>query len=249
MGFEDECFRESVDAMIDTALSSGHAWLEGIDRERLEREGHVRLNLPKNEPAGQPAEEYGFFLPFAEGGFATPSGKAELYSRQLAEAGLDPVASFVPAEESRNGAAEGNGKDRAGAGEPEPARVKYPLELLARKGDNFLNSTFCNQPGVRSLENPGILEIAAEDARARDIREGDRVRVFNQRGAIQLTASVQPANGEAKVRRGVVAASLNWAKLSEDGQNVNVLTSQRLTDMGASATFYSVLVEVEGERG
>jgi hypothetical protein len=32
--------------------------------------------------------------------------------------------------------------------------------------------------------------------------------------------------------------------LSHDGANVNALTSQRLTDIGGGATFYSTLVEV-----
>ena len=45
MGFEDDCFRDSVDAMIDTALDSSNPWLKGITRERLEREKHIRLNF------------------------------------------------------------------------------------------------------------------------------------------------------------------------------------------------------------
>lgn len=44
---------------------------------------------------------------------------------------------------------------------------------------------------------------------------------------------------------GVVAARLDWAKLHPGGTNVNALTSERLTDIGGGATFYSVLVEVE----
>ena len=47
MGFDDECFRQPVDAMIDAALASGVPQLEGITRERLERDPHVRLNLEK----------------------------------------------------------------------------------------------------------------------------------------------------------------------------------------------------------
>jgi hypothetical protein len=43
----------------------------------------------------------------------------------------------------------------------------------------------------------------------------------------------------------VVAAKLNWAKLTPGNRNINVLTSEKLTDLGNSATFYSVLVEVE----
>jgi anaerobic selenocysteine-containing dehydrogenase len=243
MGFEDACFHDSVDAMIDTALAGGHPWLKGIDRSRLESEASLRLNLPGNTEATSSAKE--FYLPYAEGGFATPSGKAELYSQQLAESGLDPIIRFVPPVESRNGSA-GTGKHRADSGDEHGGQAAgtYPLELLARKADNFLNSSFANLPVLRSLENLGILEMSSEDAAPRSIQDGDLVRVFNQRGEIQLTASVRPANA-SRVRSGLVAATLNWAKLSENRQNVNVLTSQRLTDMGGSATFYSVLVEVE----
>jgi molybdopterin guanine dinucleotide-containing S/N-oxide reductase-like protein len=223
MGFDEECFFESVDEMIDTALSSQNPWLQGIDRERLEREGHVRLNFP-NGAAITGAQEGAPFLPFARGGFPTSSGKAELCNRALTGLGLDPVAEFVPPEESRHG----------------NATKSFPLELLARKADNFLNSTFSNIPAVQSMEEPGLLEIHPGDARARGIRDGDTVRVFNGRGEHRLQARVNGA-----VQAGVVAAALNWAKLTPGGSNINTLTSEKLTDMGNSATFYSVLVEVE----
>jgi molybdopterin guanine dinucleotide-containing S/N-oxide reductase-like protein len=225
MGFDDACFREPVDAMIDAALASGHERLAGITRERLEREGHVRLNLgPATRPnraTGQGEPEP--FLPFAEGGFATASGKAEFYSEQLARQGLDPVVAFTPPSESRHS---------------ELARA-YPLELLARKADNFLNSTFCNIPAVQRMQPVGILDISAADAASRGIADGDHVRVFNHRGETILTARVDGA-----VRPGTVSAPLAWARLSADRHNVNVLTSDRLTDMGGGATFYSTLVEV-----
>lgn len=223
MGFDDACFRESVDEMIDTALSSSNPWLKGIDRTRLERDGHARLNFDDRDAEVNDAESAPF-LPFANGGFQTPSGKAELYNPALKVQGLDPVAEFVPPEESRQGA-----KARA-----------LPLELLARKADNFLNSTFSNVAAVQQMEEPGLLEIHADDANPRGICEGDPVRVFNHRGELHLRARVNGA-----VQPGVVAAALNWAKLTPEGSNINTLTSEKLTDMGNSATFYSVLVEVE----
>ena len=115
-----------------------------------------------------------------------------------------------------------------------------PLELLARKADTFLNTTFMNVASLREMEEPGVLEISAPDARARAISDGDRVRVYNRRGEIELRARV-----DEKVRPGVVAATLGWAKMTPGFQSINSLTSEKLTDMGNSATFYSVLVEVE----
>ena len=72
------------------------------------------------------------------------------------------------------------------------------------------------------------------------LEDGDEVRVFNGRGDILLKARV-----DGKVQPGVVCARLNWAKKTAGFQSVNALTSEKLADMGNSATFYSVLVEVE----
>jgi len=228
MGFQEECFQESAEQMMDAALSSKNPRLQGIDRERLEREGHVRLNFGEAElrPGPQPGADFPApFLPFANGNFPTPSGKAELYSESVKALGLDPVVQFTPPSESRHG---------------EQAKV-FPLELLARKSDNFLNSTFANLPSMEEMEEEaGLLEMHPSDAHTRGIAEGDTVRVFNRRGDILLKAKVNGA-----VQAGVVCARLRWAKLSVGCRNINVLTSQKLTDMGNSATFYSVLVEVE----
>jgi anaerobic selenocysteine-containing dehydrogenase len=223
MGFTEPCFRESDDDMIDLALDSPDKWLDGISREQLEN-GPVRLNFP-GSGSGIPAsgKSQRPFLPFAEGGFRTPSGKAELYSESLKAQGLDPVAEFKPPSESRHS-----------------SNRRLPLELLARKADNFLNSTFTNLPSIQAMEELGLLEISAADANARGISEGDSVRVFNQRGDIRLKARV-----DGKVQPGVVSAKLNWAKKTPGFQSINSLTSEKLTDMGNSATFYSVLVEVE----
>lgn len=230
MGFAEPCFQDSTDDLIRQALRidchnqhprAAHGeWLEGITLDELETGGFARLRF-EPEAGSEPAP----FLPFAEGGFTTPSGKAEFYSETLAAQGLDPMPAFHPAAESRHS----------------PASGRYPLELLARKADNYMNSTFANLPGHRRMEEKtdARLEISAEDAAARGIADGDWVEVFNDRGRLKLRALCA-----ASVRPGVVSSRLNWNKLSPEGLNVNALTSERLTDLGRGATFYSVLVEV-----
>jgi anaerobic selenocysteine-containing dehydrogenase len=86
----------------------------------------------------------------------------------------------------------------------------------------------------------GDLEMHPTDAEARGVRDGDRVRAFNLRGEIVLKARV-----DGSVAPGVVAARLDWARFSPGGGNINALTSEKLTDLGNAATFYSVCVEVE----
>ena len=186
--------------------------------EELEREGHMPLAFHRR-PEARP------FLPYTSGPLPTPSGKIEFFSEALAAAGLDGLPGFIAPTESRWS----------------KAAEKYPLELLGRKNDNYMNSTFANLPGHRKMDarTSQCLEIHPLDAKPRGLADGDRVRVFNDRGAIELTAMLNPS-----LPPGVVAAHLDWAKLHPGSANVNALTSERLTDIGGGATFYSTLVEV-----
>ncbi len=228
MGFPEPCFADTEESMIEQAIAKSHdthPQMNGITVADLHREGHVRLRWAEEQGA-EPRP----FQPFAEGGFATASGKAEFRSDALAAAGLDPLPSFQPPGESRNSAASSNS-----------ARSRYPLEFLPRKADNYMNSTFANIPTHQRMERVTMnrLEMHPNDAAARGIAEGDVVEIFNDRGRIHLQAELR-----ATLPLGVVASRLNWNKLSPDDQNVNALTSERLTDIGRGATFYSTLVEV-----
>jgi len=118
-------------------------------------------------------------------------------------------------------------------------RKKYPLEFVSSKNDDSMNSTFGNRDAVD--KQTSVLHIATEDAERRGIRTGDLVRAFNERGSLLLTAEVDGVVGRGVVR----APSVRWAKRSHDGRSANVLTSERLTDIGGGPTFYSCLVEVE----
>lgn len=211
MGFEEECFDDSEEEMIEAVLGSGHPFLEGITRERLEREHSVRLNVAGE---GEP------FVPFAKGGFGTASGKCELGAETL---------EYRPPTESRWG--------------DEALRKKYPLELVSSKNDDSMNSTFGHRKAVD--EETSVLWLHPFDAQARGIAEGDRVRVFNDRGSLLLKAAVK-CDAESPVRPGVARApSTRWGKKAMDGRNANALTSDRLADMGGGPVFYSCLVEVE----
>ena len=210
-GFPEACFHDSVDDLIDQALQ-----LQAITRQELE----TRKSLRSQSATGHNGAG---FLPFAQGGFATPSGKAEFYSSALASKGVDPMPTFHPPDESRRGT----------------QAHTFPLEFLPRKADNYMNSTFANLAGHQKMEVRGIVSMHASDAAARQIAEADWVQIYNHRGQLRLRARI-----DGSVGAGVVAASLDWNKLSSGGNNVNALTSETLTDLGRGATFYSTLVEV-----
>jgi anaerobic selenocysteine-containing dehydrogenase len=163
---------------------------------------------------------------FADGGFDTPSGKVEFYSARAAGLGLDPLPDYiVPQEDTRSAAA-----------------VRFPLAMISPPARNFLNSSFVNVQSLRVSEGEPWLDIHPEDAGARGVIAGNYVRVFNDRGSLELRARVTD-----RARRGVVVAlSVWWKKLARDGKNANELTSSdTLTDMGRAPIFYDCLVEVE----
>jgi anaerobic selenocysteine-containing dehydrogenase len=214
LGLDHPALRESDEQMARAAMNWDHPHLEGVDFDRLEREGSVRLSV------GDP------FAPFASGGFPTASGKCELYAARLEGTGLDPLAGYVPPRENVTS-------------NPELAR-RYPLAFISPPAHHFLNSTFSAQPTFVRRESGPTLTIHPDDAAARGIADGRQVRTFNDRGSFLATARVSD-----DARPGVVVGlSIWWSKMCPGGRNANAVTGQELTDMGAGATFYDVLVDV-----
>src|SRR3989442_15082080 len=214
LGFDEPCFRDCYEDIARHAFVAAHPRAQGLDWETLKREGWQRLNVPAQ------------FAPFAEGNFPTPSGKCEFYSETLQRQGIDPLPTYTPPRESA-------------ASNPVLAQ-RFPLAMISPPARNALNSSFANLPTFLESEKTPRLEIHPDDALARGIASGDKVRVFNERGAFVLEARVT-----ARARSGVVVAlSIWWRKLSPDGTNANMVTGQGLTDLGRAATFYDCLVEV-----
>lgn len=214
MGMDHPAMRDDDTSLIRQALDGAGPKLRGVTFEDLLERGWARLDLP------------GPYLPFAEGGFPTPSGRCELYSPRMAEMGLDPIPAYTPPHESA---------ERA----PELA-ARYPLTLISSPAHQFLNSTFVNVAPLRRAAREPELMVHPRDAEPRGILHGARVVVHNDRGEFVATARVDDA-----VREGTLwAPSVWWAKYARDGKNANDTTSQLETDMGGGPVFYDNRVEV-----
>ena len=213
MGITDACMRDDDLTLIRQALDSTHHNMKGVTFETLMERGWVRLNVPTP------------YLPYAEGGFPTPSGKCEFYSERMKAMGLDPLPAFTaPYEFPEN--------------VPELA-ARYPLTLISSPRHEFLNSTFVNIDSLRKHSEPEVL-LHTHDAERRGIAEGMRVVIANDRG--HFTARARTGDS---VREGVVwAPSVWWTKLAADRANANDTTSQRETDLGHGPVFYDNLVDV-----
>ncbi len=163
---------------------------------------------------------------FANGGFDTPSGKVEFVSARAVALGVDALPDYIaPREDTRSAAAQ-----------------RFPLAMISPPARNFLNSSFVNVQSLRDTEGEPWLDIHPDDAAARAVMPDSYVRVFNDRGSLELRARVTD-----RARPGVVVAlSVWWKKLSRDGKNANELTpSDALTDLGRAPLFYDCLVQVE----
>lgn len=204
MGFDDPEFAMDDEALLRSALVD-------VDIELLQKQGWVRLDLPED------------LRPYATGGYATASGRAELRADGLAAIGQDPLPSYVPARE--------------GPGGDPDLFAKYPLVLLSPKNHTrFLNSSYSHHHG--HLEKGPFVEIDPADAADRGIDEGDLVCITNDRSTLKL-----PARLSTRLRPGVVAIPWGWWG---EGANVNTLTNDTLTDWGGGVAFFDTLVEVSG---
>ena len=199
MGFDEPELQESDESLLNSALV-------GVDVAELRREGFVRLDLPED------------LRPYANGGFRTDDGRAQLYSEALAAEGIDPLPAYTPPTERQQAA-------------------EYPLVMLTPKHHaRFLNSSYTHLPKHGPAEGAPFVELCPEDAAARGIGEGESVRVFNGRGAMLL-----PARITDRLRPGVIAVPFGWW----GSDAANRLTSDTLTDWGGGVAYNDTCVEAE----
>ncbi len=164
------------------------------------------------------------YLPFARGA-PTASGKVEFYSERMERQGLPPLPTYTPLVEGPENLA---------------LAARYPLQCLVPPNRFFLNSSFSQSELLRRRQGAPSVLIAPEDAAQRGIADGDAVVVESARGRARFAARVTDAT-----RSGVVVIEgIWWHRFHPGGRGVNVLTDDRVTDMGGGPAFHSNLVEV-----
>ncbi len=161
--------------------------------------------------------------------FPTPSGKIEIYSKDLADLhdrDLPPIPKYIEPWE----------------GPRDPLIRKFPFQLITFHVKTRAHSNFYNIDWLRGLESHEIW-ISAIDAEGRGIKDGEKVRVFNDRGEIRI-----PAKVTQRMMPGVVALGQGaWFSPDENGVDqggcANVLTRDEASLGGATPT-NTALVDV-----
>ena len=118
----------------------------------------------------------------------------------------------------------------------DPATEKFPLALISPSSSRTISSTL-GQLHRRQVP----LEMHPDDAGARGIRGGDRVRVWNLYGEVRCLAALA-----ATLRQGVVYLPKGiWSQNTLNGATACALAPDTLTDLGGGACFNDARVQVE----
>ena len=188
-------------------------------------------------PVTQPAVAFTYFRadPVAHP-LATPSGKIEIFSKRLFDMHrpneIPGVPKYIQEWESPFGS----------------EAVRYPLQAIGHHTLHRVHSTHDNNDWLEEAF-PQRVFMNPIDARARNIEDGNTVRIYNDRGETRI-----PCRLTNRIMPGVVDLPQGaWWSPGEDGidrrGSINVLTSERWTPLAFGTAQHTIMVQVEKAMG
>lgn len=231
LGFEEDNFKWSDSECLENYVAWDAPACDGYDLAYMREHGFAKLKVGTKDDRA----------PHKAGNFPTPTGKCmfmvegaknfvagpfrQMYEGFQPGEDLDPLPDYVANRES----ADSN-----------PALAKkYPLNIISPKSHGFLNSCYANMAEKIKGQGEQFVMIHPADAEMRGIKEGAKVKVFNDRGAFEGDARITK-----DVNPGIVVATLGyWRQLNKG--TVNCISAAEFGDMGHSTTFSDNLVQVE----
>jgi anaerobic selenocysteine-containing dehydrogenase len=156
--------------------------------------------------------------------FATPSGRLEFYSAALEARGLPAMPDWTP-----------DALEEAAAG-------RWPLRLLTAPGYFQSHTAFSANGDLRRMEGPPVVLLNPADAERRELKDGSRVLLFNDRGTLGVTLRVSD-----EVPAGVALVPGQRPSGESAYGTVNMLCDDRYTDIGDGATYQSTFLDVRPE--
>ena len=229
LGFDDDYTerrdeRQWVEWVLDRYREERFPDIPPLDEFEASNIGAYR------EPEEEPAIAFAEFRADPDAHpLGTPSGKIEIFSKQLYDLGrpeeIPAVPKYVEEWESPFG----------------PEAEKYPLQAM---GHHYMGRVHSTHDNVDWLQEafPQRVFLNELDAQARDIADGDQVKVFNHRGATILSCRVTN-----RILPGVVNIPQGaWWAPDENGVDrrgsVNVLTSERWTPLAFGTAQHTIMV-------
>ena len=214
LGFSDEIIQEYLP-------KPGNENIEHHLKEKLKKFPELKWERLKEKPDIAPDNEE---IAFADLKFNTPSRKIEILSKEAQKKwGVNPLPSYEPIIKE-----ETSKKD------------KYPLQLLSPSTKNRIHSQFGNLEMIKQYEGEPYAVLSVDDAIKRGINEGDKIRLFNDRGELTTRAKLN-----FSIKKGCVVYYNGW--WLQEGGTPNLLSKGRETDMGYGTAFHDCFVEVRSK--
>ncbi|TFH02250.1 MAG: hypothetical protein E4H13_02685, partial [Calditrichales bacterium] len=215
LGFSDEEIRDYLPGPSEQEI-------ENFLKNKLAPFPGLTLDTLKATPCLAPGVRE---IAFSDLVFSTPSAKIELYSEEARDRWQsDPLPTFKLPVEALPPSAQKTGS--------------YPLYFMTPNTKNRIHSQFNNLKSIRQFSEKPTLSIHPHDANPRNINDGDTVKVYNDRGAIEVEAQI-----DYGILPGCVSVTNGW--WITEGGTVNFLSGARETDMGFGAAFHENMVEVK----
>ncbi|MGF1692436.1 DmsA/YnfE/YnfF family dimethyl sulfoxide reductase [Photobacterium kagoshimensis] len=204
------------------------------DFETVRKQGIVK----RSDPNGHYVAYQAFRADPVNNPLNTPSGKVEIYSEALAEIAAEwelpegdvihPLPIYVSTSE----------------GWDSPKRAEFPLQLTGFHYKARCHSTYGNVDILKQAAQQEMW-INPMDADRRGIKNGDRIRIFNDRGEVRINAKVTPRMMPGVVALGEGAWYAPDGKKVDHNGSINVLTSQKPSPLAKGNPQHTNLVEVQ----
>lgn len=216
LGFGEEFYDGNVEALVDEALKPA-----GVTLAEIKGAPGCMVKIGSPDPAVFGKHESGLLRKDRKPGFATPTGKIEVYSSILERHGLDPLPSYREPKESPES-------------DPRMAR-KYPLVLMTgARVPFYTHSKWRNVPWLSEFQPGPVVNLSPVDAENRKIRQGDLVIVENRHGSIRAHAHITDAS-----LPGIVDVLHGWPD-----QDVNTMIPREFDPISGFPPYKAGLCEV-----
>ncbi len=211
MGFSDSEIEKNIPSPSDESIEN---WLS----EQIKPWPEISIEKLKEGPVLTPVLQE---IAFSDFKFTTPSCKIELYSETAQEKWrVNPLPSYEKTAERKD------------------TVENYPFNLMSPNTKNRIHSQFGNLESIKLVDPEPFATINLGDAEKKGIKEDDFIRVFNDRGElnikVKIDASLRPGN--------IVIVNGYW---HEEGACPNILSKGRETDMGHGTAFHDNMVDYE----
>ena len=172
LGYAEECFNGSVEQALQGVLDTTNLGITLADL-RAAPDGYA---VDLGDPVWQ-KYRVGKLRKDGEPGFNTVSGKVEFVSGVLEQYGFEGLPVYrEPVQSPKN--------------DNEESR-KYPLVLsTGARVPYYTHSKLRESPWLNQFMPQPVVRLHAIDAEARGIQEGDKVRVFNDQGEVEMIAEI-----------------------------------------------------------